>query len=65
MILNVVRAAQMRYEGAEIDLTPAQEELATYYAAVAKDGPQLGNPKTAKVFNKNFWKDFTKVCALT
>lgn len=52
---------RMRYEGKDMDLTPAQEELATYYAAIAPDGPQLGNPKTARVFNKNFWREFTKV----
>jgi DNA topoisomerase I len=38
-----------------------QEEYATFYAAIAPDGPQLGNPKTAKIFNKNFWHDFKQV----
>jgi DNA topoisomerase I len=44
----------------EITLTPAQEEIATMYAGIAKDGPQLGKPITAKVFNKNVWRDFSK-----
>jgi DNA topoisomerase-1 len=46
------------YDGAPLTLTPAQEEYATFYASVAPDGPQLGNPKTAKIFNRNFWDDF-------
>ncbi|TMW56217.1 hypothetical protein Poli38472_008865 [Pythium oligandrum] len=49
------------YNGKQIELTPAQEELASFYAAIPKDGPQLGNPKTAKIFNKNFFTDFKKV----
>ena len=27
-------------------------------ADMPQDGPQLGQPKTAKVFNDNFFKDF-------
>jgi DNA topoisomerase I len=46
------------YNGKEIQLTPSQEELASFYAAIPKDGPQLGNAKTAKIFNKNFFTDF-------
>ncbi|ETM99917.1 hypothetical protein, variant 1 [Phytophthora nicotianae INRA-310] len=49
------------YNGKEIELTPSQEEVASFYAAIPKDGPQLGNPKTAKIFNKNFFTDFKKV----
>ncbi|POM75189.1 DNA topoisomerase [Phytophthora palmivora] len=49
------------YNGKEIELTPSQEEIASFYAAIPKDGPQLGNPKTAKIFNKNFFTDFKKV----
>jgi DNA topoisomerase-1 len=52
---------RMRYEGAEVELTPEQEELATYYAQVSKDSLQLANPKTARVFNKNFFRDFVRV----
>ena len=29
-----------------------------FYAAIPNDGPQLGNPRTAKVFNENFFRDF-------
>lgn len=47
-----------RYDGKDVDLTPDQEELATFYAGIPKDGPQLGNPKTAKIFNRNFFADF-------
>ena len=50
-----------RYDGKEVTLTKEQEEVATYYASVAKDGPQLSNDKTAKIFNKNFFKDFKTV----
>lgn len=49
------------YNGEEVELTPSQEEVASFYAAIPKDGPQLGNPKTAKIFNKNFFTDFKKV----
>ena len=49
------------YDGNEIQLTPAQEEMATFYAGMALDGPQLGEPKIAKVFNKNFFHDFKKI----
>jgi DNA topoisomerase-1 len=48
----------LRYEGARIALTPAQEEIATFYAAIPTDGPQLGTANTAKVFNENFFRDF-------
>lgn len=49
------------YNGKQIKLTPVQEEVASFYAAIPKDGPQLGNPKTAKIFNKNFFTDLKKV----
>lgn len=52
---------KMLYDGKPVDLTAAQEELATHYAMVAPDGPQLGNPKTAGIFNKNFFRDFKAV----
>lgn len=50
------------YDGNEIDLTPTQEEMATFYAGIALDGPQLSDPKIAKIFNKNFFNDFKKLC---
>lgn len=40
---------KMKYDDKDVDLTLEQEEMATFYAQVAPDGPQLGNPKTAKV----------------
>lgn len=50
------------YDGQEVTLTPTQEELASAYAAIPKDGPQLGGaPKIAKTFNSNFFADFRKV----
>ncbi|TDH68765.1 hypothetical protein CCR75_009195 [Bremia lactucae] len=48
------------YNGKPIDLSPSQEEIASFYAAIPKDGPQLGNFKTAKIFNHNFFTDFKK-----
>jgi DNA topoisomerase-1 len=49
---------KLLYDGEPVELTPAQEEVASFYAAMPPDGPQLGNPKTAKVFNANFFGDF-------
>ena len=47
------------YDGNPItNLTLEQEELATHYASMPPDGPQLGNPVTAKIFRANFFKDF-------
>jgi DNA topoisomerase-1 len=57
----VPHGVKMGYDGAAIDLTSAQEEVATFYAEMPLDGPQLGNPKTKKVFDKNFFKDFKGV----
>jgi len=50
----------IKYDGKEIVLTPEQEEIATFYAAIPDDGPQLGNPKTRGVFQRNFFEDFKK-----
>lgn len=46
------------YNGKPIQLTPEQEEIASFFAAIPADGPQLGNPKTKPVFEKNFFEDF-------
>ena len=46
------------YDSKRIELTCEQEELATFYAAIPDDGPQLGNAKTKGVFQKNFFVDF-------
>ena len=52
---------KMKYNGNEVTLTPQEEEIATYYAQISPESLQLSNPKTAKVFNKNFWRDFVKI----
>ena len=41
-----------------MELAPDAEEIATFYAGVPVDGLQLGDPKVAKLFNKNFMRDF-------
>eukprot|EP00762_Andalucia_godoyi_P001876 ANDGO_06005.mRNA.1 DNA topoisomerase 1 len=47
---------KMLYDGRPVDLTAAQEEYATMYAAcLNSDYPQK------PVFNQNFWADFVKV----
>lgn len=48
----------MIYAGEEVPLNSEQEELASFYAAIPEDGPQLGNPTTKKVFQENFFYDF-------
>lgn len=52
---------KMLYDGEPVDLTPAQEEAATFFAAMDPDGMHLGNPKTAPIFIKNFFADFREV----
>lgn len=51
----------LKYDNKEVKLTPEQEEMATFYAAMPEDGPQLGNPKTRPVFQKNFFEDFKEI----
>lgn len=51
----------MLYDGEPVELTPAQEEAATFFAAMDPDGMHLGNPKTAPIFIKNFFADFRAV----
>jgi hypothetical protein len=46
------------YKGKEIKLNSEQEELASFFAAIPDDGPQLGNPATREVFIKNFFVGF-------
>ena len=48
----------MLYDGEEVDLLPHQEEVATHYALVPLDGPNLGDPETAPTFQANFFRDF-------
>lgn len=52
---------KMLYDGQPVELTAKQEEVATFYAQIAPDGPQLGNEETAETFNANFFKDFQAV----
>ena len=52
---------KMLYDGEPVDLTPAQEEAATFFAAMDPEGMHLGNPKTAPIFIKNFFSDFREV----
>ncbi len=56
----VPHGIKLLYDGKPVDLNPEQEEVATFYASVAPDGPQLGNKTTANIFNKNFFADFKK-----
>lgn len=48
----------MKYDQTTITMTAEQEELATFYAAIPEDGPQLGNQETRPVFQENFFKEF-------
>lgn len=52
---------KMRYDGEEVDLTPLQEEAATFFASMDPDGMHLGNNKTAPIFIKNFFADFKAI----
>jgi len=52
---------KMRYDGKEVDLTPVEEEAATFFAAMDPDGMHLGNSKTAPIFEKNFFTDFKAI----
>lgn len=49
------------YDGNPVELNAEQEEIATFYAAMPMDGPQLGNPKSKPVFEKNFFEGFQEV----
>lgn len=52
---------KMRYDGVDVDLTPLEEEAATFFAAMDPDGMHLGNKKTAPIFIKNFFNDFKAI----
>ena len=52
---------KMLYDGQPVSLTPAQEEAATFFAAMDPEGMHLGNPKTAPIFIKNFMQDFKAI----
>lgn len=51
----------LKYDGQPVELTAEQEEVASFYAAMPEDGPQLGNPKTRPIFQRNFFEDFKEV----
>jgi len=55
---HVRHQVPLLYDGERVEMTIEQEELATFYAAIPEDGPQLGNSKTRGVFQKNFFVDF-------
>ena len=46
------------YDGKPLVLPSELEEIATFYAAMPEDGPQLGGP-SRETFQKNFFKDFS------
>jgi DNA topoisomerase-1 len=52
---------KMMYDGQPVELTPIQEEAATFFAAMDPEGMHLGNPKTGKIFIKNFFADFREI----
>lgn len=54
----VCHGVKLHYNGQPIDLSPQEEEAATFFAAMDPEGMHLGNPKTAPIFIKNFWTDF-------
>ena len=47
----------IHYDGRAIQLTDEQEELASFYAAMPEDGPQLGGA-SRDTFQKRFFTDF-------
>jgi DNA topoisomerase-1 len=49
---------KMLYDGQPVNLSPLEEEAATFFAAMDPEGMHLGNPKTAPIFIKNFFADF-------
>jgi len=52
---------KMLYDGNPVDLSPVEEESATFFASMDPEGPHLGNKKTAPIFTKNFFTDFKSV----
>ena len=57
----VPHGVPMKYGNEVLKLNPEQEEMATFYAAIPDDGPQLGNAETRPVFQKNFFDEFKTV----
>lgn len=48
----------LHYQNRPVVLSSAEEEAATFLAAMDPDGMHLGNPATATIFVKNFFADF-------
>ena len=48
------------YDGQRVELNAEQEELASFFALIPLDGPQLGNPTVRKVFTDNFFQGFSE-----
>ena len=57
----VPHGVKMRYDGREVELPPELEEVATFFASMPLDGPQLGSKETAKIFIKNFFSEFKQM----
>jgi len=53
----VAHGVKMLYDGKPVDLTPEQEEVATFYSTVIESEQFSKNP----VFNTNFFLDFSKL----
>ncbi|CAM9869136.1 unnamed protein product, partial [Phaeothamnion confervicola] len=52
---------KMLYDGTPLVLTAEEEEVASFYANVPEDGPQLKEADTAKTFRKNFFSDWREL----
>lgn len=58
----VPHGVKMLYGGEEVDLSPEEEEVATHYASMPEDGPQLSETGGQReTFQKNFFEDFRAV----
>ncbi len=49
------------YDGRDVTLTPDQEEVSTFFAALPEDGQQLGNVETRQTFIDNFFDDWKEL----
>ncbi len=52
---------KLLYDGKEVILTPDQEEVATFFAALPEDGQQLGNAEVRQTFIDNFFDDWKEL----
>ena len=58
---NYITPLPLQYDGVPVNLTPAEEEVAMFYAHIPLDGPQLGTARTAKVGRRRGEGDGTSV----